>query len=184
MSFSFISASKADLAFISCKFSLCPTPFLGVFCLYLRIFGLPRTSPPILGGPVWSQKLDSMIPTGPFQLGIFYGSVISPTLSRHTAPLFLIMPILSPSFIPVSVQFGAVCHSYCCVSLLQFLCFSLNSVHVPTDIALPTASQRCRCQPASQEHICDEIQAGSCQDSLIYAHCCSPSLAFKGSYSE
>ena len=30
----------------------------------------------ILCGPVWSQVLDSMILMGPFQLGVFYDSVI------------------------------------------------------------------------------------------------------------
>ena len=29
-----------------------------------------------LGGPVWSQELDSMILVGPFQLKIFYDSMI------------------------------------------------------------------------------------------------------------
>jgi len=32
----------------------------------------------ILDGPVWGQELDSMILMGPFQLGIFYGSMILP----------------------------------------------------------------------------------------------------------
>jgi len=29
-----------------------------------------------LGGPAWSQELDSMILVGPFQVRIFYGSAI------------------------------------------------------------------------------------------------------------
>ena len=30
----------------------------------------------ILGGPVWSQGLDMVVPVSPFQLRMFYGSVI------------------------------------------------------------------------------------------------------------
>ena len=37
-----------------------------------------------LGGPVWSQKLDSMISTGPFQLGLFCDSMYYPLTCRKT----------------------------------------------------------------------------------------------------
>ena len=40
----------------------------------------------ILGGPVWSQELESVVLVGPFQLRIFYGSMI---LSLYTDLLFL-----------------------------------------------------------------------------------------------
>lgn len=29
-----------------------------------------------MNSPVWTQKLDSMIPLGPFQLGLLYNSMI------------------------------------------------------------------------------------------------------------
>ena len=41
----------------------------------------------ILGGPVWSEELESMIPVGPFQLRIFYDFRILITLEHSQTTL-------------------------------------------------------------------------------------------------
>lgn len=147
-----------------CKFSLCwrcllKAPFLGALPMFLRIFVSSE-------GPLHPYHLPH--PDLKFLLSLLCSFSIS---------------ILSE----VSVWFGSQtkCVTVCSVhhSYRYCVCPQSLSLCVSADIALLTGSQKCWCQPASQEHVSNEIQAHLCQDSVIYAHCCSPSLGFKGFYS-
>lgn len=126
-----------------CKFGLCwrgllKAPFLGVLPIFLRIFVSSE-------GP-----LHPYYPPHP-DLKLIFSLLYSFSVSI----LVKFLSSLDP--------WQTVYHDYS-----YWACPQSLSLHISTDFAFPTGSQKCWCQ---QEHVSDEIHAHLRQDSII----CSPS---------
>lgn len=142
---SYLLPRKINMIFLS-KFSLCwrgllKVPFLGALPVLLRISVSS-------GGPLYPYYLPH-----PYLKPLF--SFITIILSAHwNRKSFCLVWIPASQFV-------------LCITATVTEHILKEGLHVSTDTVLPTGSQKCWCQPSSQEYVSDEIQTHLCQDSII-----------------